>query len=263
VGDVQVSSTFTAGLGSDAGDAKLLSFVQSWPISSETRNAQQAYIPDTRALLAAQYDVYVLVPHLWKARVLMFRGDANPVQPDYADRLVKTYSRYHDPRAYLLFEQVRPSEQLLESIGASPSRIESLRFSKRNANYWLGLLAYQDGDYRVAEDFFDKRTLEPSQKSPNPWTSGARYNLARTHEQRARQWRHLRKAEPIKWPKSTLPAAALTGRYAPAELPSPEKMKIREAEQLAAAIKLLEAEQGPNRHGNRLRAKWLSEIAAE
>ena len=51
---------------------------------------------------------------------------------------------------------------------------------KQDASYWLGLIAYQRGNYPVAIDYFARRTLEfmPS----GPWSDGARYNLARTFE---------------------------------------------------------------------------------
>ncbi|MEX0586653.1 MAG: hypothetical protein WD176_08415, partial [Pirellulales bacterium] len=234
---------------------KHVSEVRIWDISAQTRRAQQVYSPETRALLADQFHAYAIVPHLWKARVLFFRGDDHVLQLDYADRLVRTYSRYHDPRVYLLYDQVRPSEKLLETLRGSPTVAGSLRFSKRNANYWLGLLAYADGDYRVAIDYLAQRTLT---SADNPWTSGARYNLARTHEQLARLWRQRRKAPPIAWPTSTLPAAAVSGRFSLDKLPSAEEMQRREASELAAAVKLYNEDNGPGRLGSQLRAKWLT-----
>ncbi len=52
--------------------------------------------------------------------------------------------------------------------------------SKQNASYWMGLVHQQQGNPKVALNWLKKRTLE---KSPEgPWTSGARYNLARCYE---------------------------------------------------------------------------------
>jgi hypothetical protein len=52
--------------------------------------------------------------------------------------------------------------------------------AKMDAGYWSGLISYQQGNYRAALDYFLYRTLE---KYPDgPWTTGARYNLARTYE---------------------------------------------------------------------------------
>ena len=55
-----------------------------------------------------------------------------------------------------------------------------IRLGKRTATYWLSLLQYDDGRYDTAENWFEKRVLDPSQ--PTPWEPGGRYNLARVAE---------------------------------------------------------------------------------
>ncbi len=55
-----------------------------------------------------------------------------------------------------------------------------MRLGKRTATYWLSLLQYDDGRYDTAENWFEKRVLDPSQ--PSPWEPGGRYNLARVAE---------------------------------------------------------------------------------
>ncbi|HEY4760171.1 MAG TPA: hypothetical protein VIH42_06295, partial [Thermoguttaceae bacterium] len=52
---------------------------------------------------------------------------------------------------------------------------------KQDATYWLGLIAYERGNYNSATDYLLKRTLEKSAEG-GPWSHGARYNLARTVE---------------------------------------------------------------------------------
>ena len=52
--------------------------------------------------------------------------------------------------------------------------------SKITAGYWLGLMAFDRGEYDVAEDFLRVRTLEAFPNST--WTDGAKYNLGRTYE---------------------------------------------------------------------------------
>jgi hypothetical protein len=47
---------------------------------------------------------------------------------------------------------------------------------KQDATYWLGLIAYQRGNYNSAIDYLLKRTLE--MHPDGPWGNGARYNLA-------------------------------------------------------------------------------------
>lgn len=65
------------------------------------------------------------------------------------------------------------------------------RQGKFAATYWLGLTYYEAGRYDAAIEWLGERTLEVS--PPSPWTSGARYNLARCYEQLgkydlARRW---------------------------------------------------------------------------
>jgi tetratricopeptide (TPR) repeat protein len=51
---------------------------------------------------------------------------------------------------------------------------------KQNASYWLGLIAYEQRNYRSAIDYLANRTLESSEHGP--WTRGAHYNLGRVYE---------------------------------------------------------------------------------
>ena len=51
---------------------------------------------------------------------------------------------------------------------------------KQDASYWLGLIAYQRGNYPDAVYWFARRTLEVMPEGY--WSDGARYNLARTFE---------------------------------------------------------------------------------
>jgi tetratricopeptide (TPR) repeat protein len=62
----------------------------------------------------------------------------------------------------------------------SQKALQNLRTSKQDASYWLGLIAFERGNPTTAEDYFLKRTLEPS--PDGPWTPGAWYNLGRTYE---------------------------------------------------------------------------------
>jgi len=88
--------------------------------------------------------------------------------------------------------------------------------SKQHASYWMGLAHQQQGNYDVAINWLNIRTLE---KSPEgPWTNGARYNLARCHEALGQAQR---------------------------------------------AIQLYRIDESPQRHGNLLRAQYLSSLATE
>ena len=52
--------------------------------------------------------------------------------------------------------------------------------TKQNASYWLGLIAFDAGDYRIASDYFEIRSLATDPGSI--WAPGARYNLGRCEE---------------------------------------------------------------------------------
>jgi tetratricopeptide (TPR) repeat protein len=52
--------------------------------------------------------------------------------------------------------------------------------AKQNASFWLGIIAYDEGHYDVAIDYFLKRTIEAY--PDGPWTAAAQYNLARCYE---------------------------------------------------------------------------------
>jgi hypothetical protein len=78
------------------------------------------------------------------------------------------------------YQAARPSN---EEVSASSAHVfEKLVYlrGKQDATYWLGLIAYQRGNYPSAVHYFARRTLELA--ANGPWSDGARYNLARTFE---------------------------------------------------------------------------------
>lgn len=120
------------------------------------------------------------------------------LQGMYEDQDVKQGAR-------TLYLSVRPSEKAIDRLGTSTRMREQIglnaalpddpaqrsemlenligmaRRSKQHATYWLGLSYYEDGNYEAAKEWLDERTLEA--KPTSPWNAGARYNLARAHEQ--------------------------------------------------------------------------------
>ncbi len=62
-----------------------------------------------------------------------------------------------------------------------PAQTERLRFFKRHASYFLGLIAFDEGNYKVAIDYLQKRTLEADPQGE--FADGANYALARCYEQ--------------------------------------------------------------------------------
>lgn len=98
--------------------------------------------------------------------------------------------------------------------------------AKQTAAYWLGLIAFDRGNYSTSLDFLE-RSLDPASESP--WRYGATYNAARTYEAQAAETKDPAEAD-----------------------------KLREQ-----AIKLLEEDQSPQSLGNRLRAKSLKAKLSE
>jgi hypothetical protein len=85
-----------------------------------------------------------------------------------------------DDGAMHYYQAARPSNEELSASSAHVlEKLVYLR-GKQDAGYWAGLIAYQRGNYPAAIDYFTTRTLL---FTPNgPWTTGARYNLARAFE---------------------------------------------------------------------------------
>jgi len=94
--------------------------------------------------------------------------------------------------------------------------------SNEQASLNLGLVAFEQSDYPVAVDFFEKRVLEES--ADGPYTPSAIYNLARTYE----EW-GLAAAEPT------------------------DEDRAR----IAKAIQLYESDTLEQSHGNKLRGRRL------
>ena len=78
---------------------------------------------------------------------------------------------YQDPR-------IRPRDALLKDL--PDAKREVYQRAKADASYWIGLLSYDLGKYRPAEDWLARRTLDAQPQGF--WKAGAQYNLARTYE---------------------------------------------------------------------------------
>jgi hypothetical protein len=103
---------------------------------------------------------------LYKARVLYLKGKFTG-----------------DEGAIHYFYIARPSHQSIAMSSDDEIEKQIKVRAKQDASYWLGLTAYQLGNYQSAVECFLKYTLEAY---PNGlWTVGARYNLARTYEAQA------------------------------------------------------------------------------
>ena len=133
---------------------------------------------------------------LRKGRVLYLKGkfDAQPTPIQCLVKTVKPDRQLDEQQAQwsarfeaILREQLRArNRQLPEAeiqkvaLRIAHERSQPARRAKQDAGYWLGLIAFQQGDYHLVIERLSEKTLEAS--SGGPWEHGARYNLARTFE---------------------------------------------------------------------------------
>jgi tetratricopeptide (TPR) repeat protein len=92
-------------------------------------------------------------------------------------------------------DEIRVSKKYRESVGLeqqlpkNPDQrkrmielyVERTQRLRENSSFWLGLVQYEQGEYKTAVDWFKTHSLEIS--PDNFWTRAARYNLARSYEQ--------------------------------------------------------------------------------
>lgn len=102
-------------------------------------------------------------PSLWKGRISHLKGN-------FAG----------EPNATVYYQLARPSDRELSAADIPRELAEVYQQAKQSASYWLGLIAYEQGNYRSAVDYLSNRTLEAAENSA--WTRGSHYNLGRIYE---------------------------------------------------------------------------------
>jgi hypothetical protein len=152
--------------------------VRLWDLPYRTLNAQLSLDENSRKQAIGEFLLYASKPWLYKARVLHFQGkfDFEMIEQLYGQEMAEKYDR-QTSRYY--YRMSRPADHEIMEVRTSQERL-LLVIGKVNSSYWLGLLAMDDGDDKVAIDFLKERTLGAI---PNgPWTPGAHYNLGRVEE---------------------------------------------------------------------------------
>ena len=147
--------------------------VKLWALPYERLSVLAKHDPEIVQKAQQELDPFKKpVPTLWRARVLHLLGNYSGEQG-----------------AGPLYQRARPADADLKMLRASAKPNEAamadadlarLRAAKQSASYWLGLMAYERGNYPSAIDYLETRTLNAS--PDGPWTAGARYNLGRTYE---------------------------------------------------------------------------------
>ncbi|HZZ27857.1 MAG TPA: hypothetical protein VFE46_07590 [Pirellulales bacterium] len=101
--------------------------------------------------------------------------------------IMENGAKYYYLRALPTQEQLDDVNRMVRNhIEISPGRVLTPEFAaafqqkRDDAAYWLGIVAFEQGDYQTASQFFGPMTLDAY--PDGPWTNGARYNLARSAE---------------------------------------------------------------------------------
>ena len=183
----------------------------SWPF--ETLQRKLTTGPPERRRAVRDFLPLAWRPHLWKGRLLHFRGDKREADAS-RDALAEAVDDHRAALSEYMDRSVRPKSSILAKIAGEKQKI--YRDAKSLATLWLATLRYDEGAYDVAKRWLENAAL--SAEAAESLQVSVRYNLARADE-------------------------ALGD--------------------LEAAIEKLEASEGPQRHGDRLRAARLKERLAE
>jgi tetratricopeptide (TPR) repeat protein len=152
--------------------------VELWPYPFISLIKEFNANPAARSVAALRFLIFAQRPRLWKARVLHFQGNQDIPSGESNDPLAQPNLGHREATELYQNRRVRPGEDTLDSL--EPAQQEIYRTCKADASYWLGLLSFDVGNYKVASQWLEMRTLKAN---PNgPWTAGARYNLARVYE---------------------------------------------------------------------------------
>lgn len=79
------------------------------------------------------------------------------------------------------YQRARLPEEDMRKLAHDPTRQQLLRAMKEDASYWLGLVAYERGNYAAAAQLFDELVLQGDGRR-RKWAGGARYNRGRACE---------------------------------------------------------------------------------
>ncbi len=168
---------------------------------------------------------------LWRGRTLYLKGRFSG--KENATTYLQEARPPNRKLAELRSELIESARLSIDDIEA---KIAAYRRGKQDATYWLGLLAVIGGDQRAAIDYFNNKTLETWPHGP--WTSGSKYNLARTYESAG----ELKKA--VRWLQADADSPAREGnllraQWLEGELATQEAAAERERKASEAVLPVL------------------------
>jgi tetratricopeptide (TPR) repeat protein len=142
----------------------------------------QARLSEEEAKAAAR-DMYVFqaVPSLLTGRSLYFKGTLD------GEKGAKVNLLQARPSQTMIDNWTLPKDLAQKVKEEARSKVEAMQMvvmqqAKQDSTLWLGLIAYEQKDYKTAAEFLDRFTLQATPKPKGRWAQGARYNLARVYE---------------------------------------------------------------------------------
>ena len=152
-----------------------VSSVRLWNFPFQAISDQLSLGKSARHRDALEFEPFAMRPGLWKGRTRHFQGRHEEALGDNLDRKPKDNRKTSDG---YLSKSVRPTVREIAGAGSQDKqRVDVL--SKLSAGYWVGLMAYDDGKFSVAQSWLSRPELAIT---GSPWAFGAAYNLARSLE---------------------------------------------------------------------------------
>ncbi|MGI8982310.1 MAG: tetratricopeptide repeat protein [Pirellulaceae bacterium] len=181
------------------GQCQHIKRVSIWRISLEALLFQRALAEQRHrnpALLAAHFkETYMFFPPngLAEGRHLQFAGLFDAQEEEGKPGACQVFAGLRMPNSTI--ESLETSSEARRLLGMREDvlskdpnlrqkqiadLIDIARMNKNHTTYWIGLCHFDAGEYKVAAEWFQDRTLGGNQDSP--WLHAARYNLARCYE---------------------------------------------------------------------------------
>jgi hypothetical protein len=176
-----------------------ISDVQLWTLPYDTLQRRMAATPQEAASRLRYYLRFLGLGggSLYKGRILHLKGRF------FDEKGAIAYYQRARPRTRNIdLEREEPEKMIYEARKAQAiaarlpvtdeqlraeakelveANVQAVKLGKIDAAYWLGLIEYEQGEYKSAVDYFYNRTLL-SAGSTVFWLTGARYNMARCRE---------------------------------------------------------------------------------
>jgi hypothetical protein len=148
--------------------------IRLWDLPFRTLRDQLSLEYNARYREALAFEPFAVRPLLWKARTRHFQGRRKAED----EALEEVIDDHRDAAGLYTDPAVRPKNRdIIQTTSDEKRRVDAI--AKLNATYWVGLLSYDRGKYAVAEHWLGLPELTVKE---SPWSSGARYNLARAFE---------------------------------------------------------------------------------